>query len=62
MVKRFMLVAMVGLAGVTAAGCGGPSEKDKNPNPEITYSKDGPPKRGGGVPATTPKGAKTKDK
>lgn len=39
-------------------GCGGPSEKDKNPNPSLEYSKDGPPKRGGGVPATTPKGAK----
>jgi hypothetical protein len=27
-------------------GCGD-AEKDKNPNPDLQYSKEGPPKRGG---------------
>jgi hypothetical protein len=43
---------------VTLFGCGGASEKDKNPNPGVEYSKEGAPKRGGGIPSATPKGAK----
>ncbi len=44
---------------INLAGCGGAgTEKDANPNPNLEFSKEGPRKRGSGVPATTPKGAK----
>lgn len=58
MVKKSVFAALAGVLVLSGAGCGGPSEKDKNPNPGLEYSKEGPPKRGGGVPSTTPKGAK----
>jgi|LakMenE18May11ns_1017448.scaffolds.fasta_scaffold9188935_2 hypothetical protein len=44
---------------INLGGCGGSNtEKDANPNPDLEFSKEGPKKRAGGVPATTPKGAK----
>ena len=49
--------ALVLLAGLN--GCGsGPSEKDTNPNPNLESSKEGPPKRGGAMPGSNPKGVK----
>jgi predicted small lipoprotein YifL len=46
------------LATLQGCGAGGPSEKDTNPNPSLESNKEGPPKRGGAMPGSTPKGAK----
>jgi len=46
------------LAVLQGCGAGGPSEKDTNPNPSLESNKEGPPKRGGAMPGTNPKGVK----
>jgi len=59
MIRNLMVggLSLAVLAGLQ--GCGsGPSEKDTNPNPSLESNKEGPPKRGGAMPGTNPKGVK----
>ena len=59
MLKQGLLILLALGLMIILGGCGGAStEKDANPNPDLEFSKEGPKKRGSGVPATTPKGAK----
>jgi hypothetical protein len=43
---RLAVTAICLCAFCLTLGCG-PSSKDKDPNPDLPHSKEGPPKRGG---------------
>jgi hypothetical protein len=53
MLRKVVLTVCLALF-LVALGCG-PSSKDRDPNPSLEYSKEGPPKRGTpGTPSEQP--------